>query len=116
MARLGQEGIRYDELVQHVERSLNLPAHLYANDPELRGPALEETRRALRSVLAYFLYRDLNAGGASRRTKERHRCQQDNNENARWFHGLISPLTGSDQLGQDGKHLPNAISNMHVDV
>ena len=62
MVRLGEQGIRYDELVHHVERSLNLPSNLYANDPELRGPALEETRRALRSVLAYFLYRDLERG------------------------------------------------------
>lgn len=62
MVRLGEQGIRYDELVQHVERALDLPAHLYANDPELRGPALEETRRALRSVLTYFLYRDLERG------------------------------------------------------
>jgi ATP-dependent helicase YprA (DUF1998 family)/very-short-patch-repair endonuclease len=62
MSRLGGEGLRYDELVHHVERSMNLPADLYANDPELRGPALEETRRALRSVLSYFLYRDLERG------------------------------------------------------
>ena len=62
MARLGEEGLRYDELVHHVERALNLPSHLFANDPELRGPALEETRRALRSVLTYFLYRDLERG------------------------------------------------------
>lgn len=62
MVRLGDQGIRYDELVHHVERALDLPAYLYANDPELRGPALEETRRALRSVLAYFLYRDLERG------------------------------------------------------
>lgn len=62
MSRLGGEGVRYDELVHHVERALDLPSHLYANDPELRGPALEESRRALRSVLAYFLYRDLERG------------------------------------------------------
>ena len=62
MVRLGKEGVRYDELVHHVERALDLPSHLFANDPELRGPALEETRRALRSVLAYYLYRDLERG------------------------------------------------------
>ena len=62
MVRLGNDGVRYDELVHHVERALSLPAYLYANDPELRGPALEETRRALRSILAYFLYRDLERG------------------------------------------------------
>lgn len=62
MLRLGAEGVRYDELVHHVERALNLPSYLFANDSELRGPALEETKRALRSVLAYFLYRDLERG------------------------------------------------------
>ena len=62
MVRLGEGGLRYDELVHHVERALNLPASLYANDPELRGPALEESRRALRSVLGYLLYRDLERG------------------------------------------------------
>jgi len=62
MVRLGKQGLRYDELVHHVERALNLPSYLFANDPELRGPALEETRRALRSVLAYYLYRDLERG------------------------------------------------------
>ena len=62
MVRLGKEGLRYDELVHHVERALDLPSYLYANDPELRGPALEETRRALRSVLSYYLYRDLERG------------------------------------------------------
>lgn len=62
MARFGQQGIKYDDLVHHVERALNLPVNLYANDPELRGPALDETRRALRSILTYFLYRDLERG------------------------------------------------------
>lgn len=61
MSRL-KRGVRYDELVHHVEQAMNLPALLYANDPELRGPALEETRRALRSVLSYYLYRDLERG------------------------------------------------------
>ena len=54
MVRVGEQGLRYDEVVHHVEQALNLPAYLFANDPELRGPALEETRRALRSVLAYL--------------------------------------------------------------
>jgi ATP-dependent helicase YprA (DUF1998 family)/very-short-patch-repair endonuclease len=62
MMNSGNEGLRYDELVHHVERALGLPPSLYANDAELRGPALEETRRALRSVLTYFLYRDLERG------------------------------------------------------
>lgn len=56
------EGLEYDELVQRVERAMNLPVDLYAEDPELRGQALELTKRALRSVLQYFLYRDMEAG------------------------------------------------------
>ncbi|EMI55918.1 DEAD/DEAH box helicase domain-containing protein [Rhodopirellula sallentina SM41] len=62
MSRLGGDGVRYDELVDHVVRAMDLPLHLYANDTELRGAALEETRRALKSVLTYFLYRDLEQG------------------------------------------------------
>ena len=47
MSRMGDEGLRYDDVVQHVERSMNLPLGLYANDPEQnRGAALQETRRA----------------------------------------------------------------------
>lgn len=62
LSRVGAEGLRYDDLVHHVERALDLPSYLYANDPELRGPALEESKRALREVLRYFLYRDLERG------------------------------------------------------
>ena len=63
MSRIGDEGLRYDDVVHHVERSMDLPIGLYANDPEQnRGAALQETRRALRSVLSYYLYRDLERG------------------------------------------------------
>lgn len=55
----GQDGLNYDDLVLSVEKMMNLPIHLYSRDDELRGPALDETRRALRSVLRYYLYRDL---------------------------------------------------------
>src|SRR5690606_15592623 len=41
------EGIEYDELVQRVEQAMNLPIDLYAEEPELRGQALEMTKRAL---------------------------------------------------------------------
>jgi ATP-dependent helicase YprA (DUF1998 family)/very-short-patch-repair endonuclease len=56
------EGLEYDELVQKVEQAMSLPIDLYGEDPELRGQALEMTKRALRSVLRYFLYRDMEAG------------------------------------------------------
>lgn len=58
MHRSGSEGLEYDELVLKVEKAMNLPMHLYSKE-ELRGPALDETRRALRSVIRYHLYRDL---------------------------------------------------------
>ena len=57
MSRIPDGGLSYDELVGHVEKSMDLAMHLYSKD-ELRGPALEETKRALRSVIRYFLYRD----------------------------------------------------------
>lgn len=63
MVNRGVEGLRYDALVQDVEKALNLPTDLFANAlAELRGPLLEETRRAFRSVIGYYLYRDLERG------------------------------------------------------
>jgi superfamily II DNA/RNA helicase len=62
MIRTGGRGISYDDLVQHVEAAMNLPLDFYSNDAELRGAALEETRKALRSVLRYYIYRDLERG------------------------------------------------------
>jgi ATP-dependent helicase YprA (DUF1998 family) len=55
-------GITHEVLAQKVFDALNLPVELYAVDPDVRfGPAAE-TRRALREVLAYRLYRDLRRG------------------------------------------------------
>jgi ATP-dependent helicase YprA (DUF1998 family)/very-short-patch-repair endonuclease len=62
VAAAGPAGLRYDELVQRVFDALGLPLHLYASDPDVRFQALEETKRALRSVLGYRLYRDLQRG------------------------------------------------------
>lgn len=64
LAAAGAGGLRYDTLVQRVDAALKLPVHLFANEntADLKGPALEETRRALRSVLGYYLYRDLARG------------------------------------------------------
>ena len=58
MNRSATGGLDYDELVLKVEKAMDLPMHLYSKE-ELRGPALDETRRALRSVIRYHLYRDL---------------------------------------------------------
>ncbi len=56
------DGLEFDELVQRVEQAMSLPIGLYAEEPELRGQALEMTKRALRSVLQHLLYRDMEAG------------------------------------------------------
>ena len=55
-------GLRHDELPQKVFEALALPRPSYALDPDLRGLAQTDTDRALRDVLAYRLYRDLQRG------------------------------------------------------
>lgn len=59
---VGPEGLTHEVLTQRVFEALDLPFALYANNPELRFQAAEETRRALRDVLGYRLYRDLERG------------------------------------------------------
>ena len=92
LQRAGEPGVRYDELAQHVERAMNLPLEFYANAPEIdRGPGLEETRRALRSVVGYFVYRDLERGW---------RITSPNLEEC----GLLKiEYVGADELAADGK-------------
>ncbi|MGI8551604.1 MAG: DEAD/DEAH box helicase, partial [Dehalococcoidia bacterium] len=58
----GEAGLGYDELTQHVFDALDLPLELYAGDPKVRFAALTDTKRALREVLGYNLYRDLKRG------------------------------------------------------
>jgi len=60
--RTGAEGLRHDELTQRVFDTLDLPLSLYAQNPEVRYRAADETRRALRQVLGHYLYRDLRRG------------------------------------------------------
>ena len=56
------EGLRHDMLTLRVFEALDLPLRLYAADPEVKFAAREETDRALREVLGYYLYRDLRRG------------------------------------------------------
>ena len=60
--KTGEAGLRYDQLTQTVVDTLDLPMELYASDPEVRFLALNETNEALRDVLGYRLYRDLQRG------------------------------------------------------
>jgi ATP-dependent helicase YprA (DUF1998 family)/very-short-patch-repair endonuclease len=62
VAESGPEGIAHEALTQKVFASLNLDPDLYAVDPTVRFAAAAETKRALRDVLGYRLYRDLRRG------------------------------------------------------
>lgn len=63
LARQGDKGLRHDEIAYHVFQALDLPTEQYASSPdEIRGPALKQTQAALRQVLQYYLYRDLERG------------------------------------------------------
>jgi ATP-dependent helicase YprA (DUF1998 family) len=58
----GPGGLRHDELAVHAFNALDLSLDQYASEPEVRGPARQQTQAALRDVLNYYLYRDLERG------------------------------------------------------
>jgi ATP-dependent helicase YprA (DUF1998 family)/very-short-patch-repair endonuclease len=60
--RAGEDGIRHDRLTLRAFEALALPLPFYAADPGVKFAAREETERALREVLGYYLYRDLRRG------------------------------------------------------
>ena len=57
-----EAGLRHGELSRHVFDAMHPRFEDYAADPEVRGPARQNTRDALRRVIEYFLYRDLERG------------------------------------------------------
>ncbi|MDP9477784.1 MAG: DEAD/DEAH box helicase, partial [Actinomycetota bacterium] len=60
--RGGEEGLAHDELTARVSDALDLPPERYASNPSARFKQLSDTRAALRDVLGYRLYRDLERG------------------------------------------------------
>jgi len=62
VAKAGQDGLEHDELAQKVFEALSMPVARYAANPDVRFAALEDTKKALRNVLAYRIYRDLRRG------------------------------------------------------
>ncbi len=58
----GPAGIRHDALTLRVFDALALPLDAYAASPNVQYLQREETERALREVLGYYLYRDLERG------------------------------------------------------
>lgn len=61
-AAAGPAGLTHDELAQRVFDELALPWESYAREPDLAGPARNAADRALRDVLAYRVYQDLQRG------------------------------------------------------
>ena len=56
------DGLSHDELPLRVFETLGLPRAAFADDPDLRGFARENTDETMRQVLAYRLYSDLKRG------------------------------------------------------
>ncbi len=61
-AARGATGLTHGELSRSVFDALSLPFEEYAADADVRGPARNSTNDALRRVLDYYLYRDLQRG------------------------------------------------------
>ncbi|HLO31646.1 MAG TPA: helicase C-terminal domain-containing protein, partial [Anaerolineales bacterium] len=62
VGQAGDAGIHHDVLPQMVFEALGLDFSLYAVDPSVRFAQKSETERALREVLGYRIYRDLQRG------------------------------------------------------
>ena len=55
-------GLSHGDLSAAVFEAMNLRFDDYAADPDVRGPAKTQTNDALRRVIDYYLYRDLQRG------------------------------------------------------
>lgn len=62
LVEAGEPGLRHDELTQRVFRALDLPLSAYALNPHVQYAQKQETERAFREVLGYYIYRDLRRG------------------------------------------------------
>ncbi|TVR19677.1 MAG: DEAD/DEAH box helicase [Anaerolineaceae bacterium] len=58
----GSAGLTHEIIAEKVFEALNLPFALYASDASWKFQAEQETKRALRQVLGYRIYRDLRRG------------------------------------------------------
>jgi ATP-dependent helicase YprA (DUF1998 family)/very-short-patch-repair endonuclease len=58
----GARGLSHGELSRSIFNAMQLRFEEYAADPEVRGPARNATNDALRRVIDYYLYRDLQRG------------------------------------------------------
>ncbi len=58
----GAEGLQHDQLARRTFDALALPLELYAINPAVEYLQRENTDRALRDVVGYYIYRDLQRG------------------------------------------------------
>jgi ATP-dependent helicase YprA (DUF1998 family)/very-short-patch-repair endonuclease len=58
----GGKGLSHGDLSRSVFEAMQLRFDEYAADPDVRGPARNATHDALRRVIDYYLYRDLQRG------------------------------------------------------
>ena len=58
----GSSGLAHGDLSRSIFDAMQLRFDEYAADPEVRGPARTATHDALRRVIDYYLYRDLQRG------------------------------------------------------
>lgn len=58
----GSSGLGHGDLSRAVFSAMQLSFDEYAADPDVRGPARNATNDALRRVIDYYLYRDLQRG------------------------------------------------------
>ena len=61
-SQAGPAGLGHGELSRSVFDAMQLRFDEYAADPDIHGPARNTTHGALRRVISYFLYRDLQRG------------------------------------------------------
>ena len=62
MQAKGPTGLKHGELSRSVFEAMELRFEEYAADPDIQGPARSATHEALRRVIDYYLYRDLQRG------------------------------------------------------
>ncbi|GIK54191.1 MAG: RNA helicase [Planctomycetota bacterium] len=110
----GLDGLRHAELSRGVFDALSLRFDDYAADPDVRGPARHATNDALRRVIDYYLYRDLQRGW---------RVTAPNLEDCGLlrfeYEGLSGPdgLLSERELWEQGlTHRPNGVEEVAVGV
>ncbi len=58
----GLDGVTHEHIARKVVEALKLPEERYAADPNVKYNALEETNKALRDVIGYRVYIDMQRG------------------------------------------------------